>query len=61
MAERSNGAAGRGATDPRAYSVSLQQAAAAIFGISPTLNHAGAPSAPSPAQHNETTGKISEP
>jgi hypothetical protein len=60
MAASNGAAANRGATRPRAYSISLQQAAAAIFGVSPSSNHGGALPPLPPAQSSETTGKISE-
>jgi len=60
MAANNSGAASRGVTRARAYSVSLQQAAAAIFGVSPSLNGTKAPPFHPPTQSNGTTGKISE-
>ena len=60
MPADNSGAAGSGVTHFRDYSVSLQQAAAAIFGISPSSSssrgHPPRPVDPS----DKMTGKISE-
>lgn len=60
MAANNSGAADRGATRLRAYPVSLRRAAAAIFGISPFLNHSAVLPARPSTHSKKPTGKISE-
>jgi hypothetical protein len=60
MAAKDGNAVDPGRALPRAYPVSLQQAAAAIFGITPLSEQSGRGSAPTINPIRKTTGKIRE-
>lgn len=60
MAANNGNAADRSGAQPRVYPVSLQQAAAAIFGIAPLGEQSGVIAPRQSIQSEKPTGKISE-